>query len=889
MKKALLFILLMPAAANAAAAQEPTVFKEGPYPLPAPFPVPCYTCSRDFKKPTVPYSGFIKKFTGRFVDSNLARDCQQNVRTFRAAVTRFAPEHDKVFMILGSMMNGYNLSTFFSQTLPARKMSGNSSNNCGQGALDLHIRADREFYAERVGSGWKTGVVDGQDRLFDFSYDDRGFIYVATGVFGWGILDKNLYSIVQMLDQPGGAVRIASLKSTKRYYALAGDEFGPNTAIYDVTDPARPAYLRMSAYPLNSYDKNKSGDRFAIAGKKAFIFDTAAFIAGQPPLAEFLPAAKGASFLQITGDGANFYAVEGGNGSKGLSISMFTAAGDSYIQKRFEFGGAFLSQGIRYGAGFITVWGYGPDNKSDVRLFKVENASLVPVELNKYFQSYYTGGAPAGYASPNGYTNGIRDVVTYRHSDGKLYLVYSNHGLGDVYELGISTVGGIPGGSGPAPVPAPSPAPGPAPTPGPNPTPPTTSCTQPRELQIIIQCAGVTCRPNEPVRFVPNDYYQLGRFAGNCADSFSWSFGDGGSSTEKFPQHAYASNQNQTVRLTVNPESGSRVSASNTVILGGSPSGPIPVPTPTPPAAGCPQPRELQIIIQCVNGACRPNEPVRFVPHDYYKLGRFAGACADSFSWSFGDGGSSKERSPQHTYASNQNQTVSLTVNPQGGPQVSASNTVILGGGNADAPSPVDDGPAVRRPRSDRGDGKGSGSGGSGGAGQRRGVRRGLGAPVSENSADARTTGSGQPRLRADIGRDEENDERSGILTKRRSGVRGSAFRCGPDTSLPARVYGPGMSVGRLQPLERSLAPAYEALAKSLGMDSGSPCVSAGLGLAHVANRRLPEIGALCGRSEWSAPQLAFSSQGPAAVEAVVALCESSALIGECPACGSGK
>lgn len=53
-------------------------------------------------------------------------------------------------------------------------------------------------------------------------------------------------------------------------------------------------------------------------------------------------------------------------------------------------------------------------------------------------------------------------------------------------------------------------------------------------------------------------------------------------------------------------------------------------------------------------------------------------ANAEDYTWRFGDNTSSSSESPQHSYASNGNYTVSLTVSGHCGKTSSATQTIVL-------------------------------------------------------------------------------------------------------------------------------------------------------------------------------------------------------------------
>lgn len=106
--------------------------------------------------------------------------------------------------------------------------------------------------------------------------------------------------------------------------------------------------------------------------------------------------------------------------------------------------------------------------------------------------------------------------------------------------------------------------------------------------------------------------------------SFTWDFGDGNSSSQENPTHTYQGAGSFTVRLTVTNETGSS-SASETVSL----TGPMAV---------------FSVSLSQATASFTNNS-----------------LNATSFSWNFGDGNSSTEENPTHTYTQSGSYTVELT------------------------------------------------------------------------------------------------------------------------------------------------------------------------------------------------------------------------------------
>jgi len=125
--------------------------------------------------------------------------------------------------------------------------------------------------------------------------------------------------------------------------------------------------------------------------------------------------------------------------------------------------------------------------------------------------------------------------------------------------------------------------------------------------------------------------------------SWSWSFGDGGTSSSRNPVHTYQAAATYTARLTVVGPGGSGTYTETIRVTE------VPPPPPPAPVAGfsaSPTSGEAPLTVQFTDTSTGE---------------------IDSWGWSFGDGGTSTARSPSHTYSSKGNYTARLTVTGPGG------------------------------------------------------------------------------------------------------------------------------------------------------------------------------------------------------------------------------
>jgi PKD repeat protein len=126
----------------------------------------------------------------------------------------------------------------------------------------------------------------------------------------------------------------------------------------------------------------------------------------------------------------------------------------------------------------------------------------------------------------------------------------------------------------------------------------------------------------------------------NSPTSWSWNFGDGGSSTQQNPSYTYNTPGLYTVVLTATNTGGSDAETKTAYI------NVTVVPVPVANFSGTPTSGDVPLTVQFTDQST--NSPT-------------------SWSWNFGDGGSSTQQSPSHTYNSPGVYTVILTATNAGG------------------------------------------------------------------------------------------------------------------------------------------------------------------------------------------------------------------------------
>jgi len=132
--------------------------------------------------------------------------------------------------------------------------------------------------------------------------------------------------------------------------------------------------------------------------------------------------------------------------------------------------------------------------------------------------------------------------------------------------------------------------------------------------------------------------------------SWSWTFGDGLTSTERNPQHVFGAASTYTVALTVSGPNGSSTRTRNNYVTASEP----------PPVADFDVP-----------------STVGFAPFTAVFTDQSSGVVSNRL-WSFGDGATSNAPAPQHIYATPGSYTVSLFVSSSFGSDTVVKNNLIV-------------------------------------------------------------------------------------------------------------------------------------------------------------------------------------------------------------------
>lgn len=425
--------------------------------------------------PTWPYDSPIKDHVGRYVDSSSTASFQHiGFRTARARYIRSVPEQrgsapPRIYIQIGDAIGAYSFDEFFSTKLPGGMVSvggvktGSPVGGFGRTPLEKILMWDGFVYPEATAAQWHCPFQDGQDRLGQggpIDVDDRGHVYGAYTVFGWGIVKDDgrstgthFQTVAQMIpggttgvtgnfpytknDQSGfGPLSIVAMKVGSKYYAVTATMTDKDAA-WDVTDAASPRLLFVrdaKGYGIRKWDRDDTAKRVAIVtgrDKHLRIYDYDDFATSPNPVPVY---ENTASFADVSFDeSGNVWAAETDS-----RIWKISPAGGGYTATSYSpHAGRFTHLAMHSSAGFVVVAGTDLSGGAayDVRLLKIEAGGLRDIDLGEFFKKYYHK-APAGYAQPAG-NNGIAvqaDVQIVK-SGGKTYLMYSSIGLGDVFEI----------------------------------------------------------------------------------------------------------------------------------------------------------------------------------------------------------------------------------------------------------------------------------------------------------------------------------------------------------------------------------------------------------------------------------------------------------------------
>jgi PKD repeat protein len=183
-------------------------------------------------------------------------------------------------------------------------------------------------------------------------------------------------------------------------------------------------------------------------------------------------------------------------------------------------------------------------------------------------------------------------------------------------------------------------APAPTPTPSPKPVTPVMPVGNPphADFSVNLQTALV----HDPVSFQD--------LSTGIPTSWHWDFGDGTTSTEQNPMHSYERVGTYTVKLTVSNTYGDDTTIKQDLLKI--------------------NPFVKPIAKFEIDGVTISNGPINAVTGHFLQFHDLSENTATSWFWDFGDGSTSTEQNPTHSYAQEGNYTVILTASNSAGNDV---------------------------------------------------------------------------------------------------------------------------------------------------------------------------------------------------------------------------
>ncbi|MFA5862344.1 MAG: PKD domain-containing protein [Candidatus Thermoplasmatota archaeon] len=169
--------------------------------------------------------------------------------------------------------------------------------------------------------------------------------------------------------------------------------------------------------------------------------------------------------------------------------------------------------------------------------------------------------------------------------------------------------------------------------------------------------AAFTTSPSAPKAGQAVSFIDASTDADNAITSWVWNFGDGGTSSDRSPTHTYSEAGTYTIQLTVTDATSRTGARAQTLTI--------------TPADAVDQPPVAQFTH--APASPRSQENVTFTDTSTDTEGPISG-----WNWTFGEGNTTTQRNPTHSYARPGNYTITLTVTDAAGTDANVSRTIIV-------------------------------------------------------------------------------------------------------------------------------------------------------------------------------------------------------------------
>ncbi len=305
----------------------------------------------------------------------------------------------------------------------------------------------------------------------------------------------------------------------------------------------------------------------------------------------------------------------------GLSLDLVAPGGDLNVdQNGDDYGDGILQQTYKISGTGTTSWGYG----------FMEGTSMAAAHVSGVAALLIANGNATSPAE-------VRQALEFTAEDKGAagWDIRYGWGIVDAYAA-LQWVATQPG---------PGPSPGPGPAPGPGPKPPG---TQPLKAEFT----------GEPTIAPKNTAVQFTSQATGSITSWLWNFGDGATSIDPNPSHAYIDARTYDVSLTVTGPDGSDTETKSRFIQLFTPSAPNADFTREPISINSP------MTVQFTDTSTCPASLLNYSNGAIYTTSIESASYGGitTWTWDFGDGTTSDERNPAHTYQNTGSYTVKLTV-----------------------------------------------------------------------------------------------------------------------------------------------------------------------------------------------------------------------------------
>ncbi|HEY2090852.1 MAG TPA: PKD domain-containing protein [Thermoanaerobaculia bacterium] len=300
--------------------------------------------------------------------------------------------------------------------------------------LEIFLNYERFFYAENTPSGWSTPPADGQDRLINYDVDDRGYVYLAYSMFGWGVANDQPGTTLMPSWQDknsltwGPVSRAFWVKDGSNYYALLQNVNSTKAHVFKVTLYNNVTEVAQFSQQIGGLARGNGVSAIFVTptSNTVFVYTNHDLVSGGSPV-QTIPY-TGTTITHIVFDGTNFW------------TASFTPALNCVISKLSPDGNGGFTRtnfptnsgqpiALKYNSGYLSTVTLD-SNGRNIHLYKTGSGSPVEIPITS-ISDYFR--IQAGYAAPPSHMRiWSADPIV---SGGKLYLIVNADGLGDVYQI----------------------------------------------------------------------------------------------------------------------------------------------------------------------------------------------------------------------------------------------------------------------------------------------------------------------------------------------------------------------------------------------------------------------------------------------------------------------